>query len=322
MAKISICVTYYNQEQFVKDSLESVLAIDFPCDYEILIGDDGSTDNTVNVIKEYQQKYPDKIKLFVNERNENQKSINRASKNRLNLAENATGDYLLFLDGDDFYCDKNFVKEAITILENNKELAACAFYFKLLCEDKSERFFKQNIKEGIIKSGEYISKVIYIHSGAIVFKNVLNSERLELLKQVNGFDDNGITIFFLQFGDLYYFNRFVYVYRQSHDSLWNSMDDFEQNFANAMEYKTLCDVVPKFKKEIAKREYKPMKYVYERKDKIRELLGEKYERYLNMLKTNNDTFLLNLVRWEELSVREKINMIRLWFNFWFKHELE
>ena len=48
MSKISFLVTYYNQAQYVSQSLESILAIDFPddCLYEILVGDDGSNDGT------------------------------------------------------------------------------------------------------------------------------------------------------------------------------------------------------------------------------------------------------------------------------------
>lgn len=61
--KISICITYYNQEKFVRQSLDSVLAIDYPCDFEILCGDDGSDDNMIDIIKEYAEKYPDNIFL-------------------------------------------------------------------------------------------------------------------------------------------------------------------------------------------------------------------------------------------------------------------
>ena len=113
MQKISICVTYYNQENFVKDSLNSILSIDFPCDYEVLVGNDGSTDNTGLLVDEYVNRYPDKIKHYIWDRKSEYKSINRASMNRLNLAEKATGDYIIFMDGDDYFCDREFIKNAL-----------------------------------------------------------------------------------------------------------------------------------------------------------------------------------------------------------------
>ena len=51
--KISFLVTYYNQKKYVKQSMDSILAIDKPCDWEILVGDDGSTDGTDEEVKKY-----------------------------------------------------------------------------------------------------------------------------------------------------------------------------------------------------------------------------------------------------------------------------
>ena len=73
MVKISFCVTYYNQAKFVEQSINSILAIKMPCDYEILIGDDGSTDDTLEKIKEFQNLYPDKIKYFIMPREKDKK---------------------------------------------------------------------------------------------------------------------------------------------------------------------------------------------------------------------------------------------------------
>ena len=61
--KVSFCVTYYNQSGFVSQSLDSILALDIPCGFEILVGDDGSADDTVEKVKEYQSRFPDKIKI-------------------------------------------------------------------------------------------------------------------------------------------------------------------------------------------------------------------------------------------------------------------
>ena len=305
--KISICITYYNQENFVRDSLESVFAINFPCDYEILIGDDGSTDNTVNIVREYQKKYPNKIKLFVMDRNEKFKSINRASTNRLNLAQNVTGQYILFLDGDDFYCDKNFVKEALKVLEKDKSLIACAFNFRYLYENGKESVFCQNMPYGCIDAKNYISKLFYTHSGAIVFRNILNLERMKFLKNINIFDDNAITIYFLKFGSLFFINKTVYVYRQLCNSLWNTLSILEQNILNAFDYKYLCDLAPEFEKYIRARQCLSINYVYKNRKNIENFLKEKLKKYLLQAKENNNIFMFNILNWRNASFITKIS---------------
>jgi len=310
--KISICVTYYNQKDYVKPSLDSVLSIDFPCDFEILCGDDGSTDGTLDIVKEYQQNYPDKIKYFVIDRTNSPKYVNRVSLNRLNLAKNATGDYIMFLDGDDYYCDKTFVKEAINIFKNNENAEVCAFNLKYLNTDNSQENFKQNMKEGFIDVKEYISKGAYTPSGACIFKNILDKEKLELLNKINNFDDNAITIYFLQFGDLYYFDKPIYVYRQTNDSMWNSINSIEQELLNAIDYKLLCDSAPILKQEIAKRQYNAIRFLYRNKKLLSEKIADKYEKYLSLTKQNKDIFIQNLIKWNEINILDKLKTILMW----------
>lgn len=312
MSKISICITYYNQEEFVRQSIDSVLAIDFPCDYEILCGDDGSSDGTLDIIKEYAKKYPDNIKYFVMDRLETEKSINRASLNRLNLASKAEGDYIMFLDGDDFYCDKDFLKEAVQVLENNQKLEACCFSYKYLYEDNSEESVYKNISEGIIESSFYIKNAFYIVAEAFVFRNILDKNKLDLLYKINNFDDNGITLYMLQFGDLYFIKRPICMYRQVSNSLWNSACECEKHILNALDYKLILDSAPRLKKEIAMRQYEPIKYLYRNKKLLKEQLGEKYDKYLLIAKNNNDKFIESLLLWNELNLVKKI----LTFLFW------
>ena len=315
MKKISICITYYNQKEFVKQSLDSVLSIDYPCDFEILCGDDGSTDGTLDVVKEYAQEYPNNIKYFVMDRDNSPKSINRASLNRLNLAKNANGDYIMFLDGDDFYCDVTFVKEALQVFEKNEKVEVCAFNFEYLHPDNTVEIYNQKMTVGLIDNKKYISTGAYTPSGACIFKNILNEERFELLEKINNFDDNAITIYFLQFGDLYYFDKSIYVYRQTNNSLWNSVNNIEQDLLNAFDYKLICDSAPLFKKEIAKRQYGAIRKVYKNRKNLQKQLGENFERYLTIAQKNNDNFMEDVLRWNNSKYIKKIKIVIRWYMF-------
>ena len=85
--KLSVLVTFYNQREYVDRALNSILSQKTDYDYEILVGDDGSNDGTIGKLEEWQEKYPDKIKIYIMDRKEGVKynSSFRASRNRINL---------------------------------------------------------------------------------------------------------------------------------------------------------------------------------------------------------------------------------------------
>lgn len=63
--KISFLITFYNQETYVSQALDRILAIEKPCEWEILVGDDGSSDGTVEAVQSYTKKYPKNIFLHI-----------------------------------------------------------------------------------------------------------------------------------------------------------------------------------------------------------------------------------------------------------------
>ena len=56
--KLSICCITYNHENYISEALESFLAQNIDYEYEIIVADDASKDNTQNIIRTYQEKYP------------------------------------------------------------------------------------------------------------------------------------------------------------------------------------------------------------------------------------------------------------------------
>ena len=90
---ISVLMTAYNREKFIADAIESVLSSTYT-NFELVIVDDGSTDNTVAIAKEYSGK-DNRVKIFVNETNLGD------YPNRNKAAFYAKGQYLKYLDSDD-----------------------------------------------------------------------------------------------------------------------------------------------------------------------------------------------------------------------------
>lgn len=91
--KISIILPVYNEEKYIKEAIQSVLAQSLS-DFELIIVDDGSTDSTLEIINSFNDK---RIRLITQSNQGPGASRNRA-------LEIASGDYVMFLDGDDYYC--------------------------------------------------------------------------------------------------------------------------------------------------------------------------------------------------------------------------
>jgi len=100
MCRFSIIIPVYNTGEYLKKCLDSVFEQDFD-DYEVIIVNDGSTDNSEKIINDYLKKYSNII--YLNQKNSG------LSMARNNGVLKATGEYLLFLDSDDFY-EKNILR--------------------------------------------------------------------------------------------------------------------------------------------------------------------------------------------------------------------
>jgi glycosyltransferase involved in cell wall biosynthesis len=120
---VSISCLTYNHENYIKDAIEGFLMQKGNFDIEVLIHDDASTDNTTEIIKEYQNKYPDIIKPFMQAENQLSKGVKRLG-NRYNNTR-AKGKYIALCEGDDYWTDPNKLQKQIDFMENNKEYSMC-----------------------------------------------------------------------------------------------------------------------------------------------------------------------------------------------------
>lgn len=130
--KISIIVSCYNTEKYIKKCVESLINQSYK-NLEIILIDDGSSDNTLKIIKEYENENK-KIKVI-----ENVKNRGLAYSRNVGL-NNSTGIFVGFIDSDD-YIDKDYYKNLITAIKNEKaDLAICDM--KLVYENGTEHIVR------------------------------------------------------------------------------------------------------------------------------------------------------------------------------------
>jgi len=93
--KISVSVICYNQERYIADCLDSILAQRIELPFEIVVGDDASKDNTQTILMDYQQRHPDTIRVIFHEKNVG------ATANHNDVTVECKGEYVAHIDGDD-----------------------------------------------------------------------------------------------------------------------------------------------------------------------------------------------------------------------------
>src|SRR5918998_6653247 len=97
--KVSVLVTTYNHEKFIAQAIDSILAQKVTFDYEIVIGEDGSTDTTRDIVLTFRRRYPKRIRLLLPQRNLGFYG-NIIFEQAL---EACRGQYIALLEGDDYW---------------------------------------------------------------------------------------------------------------------------------------------------------------------------------------------------------------------------
>lgn len=112
---VSVFVLTYNQEQFIAQTLTSLVKQQTTFPYTIVIGDDASTDKTTEICKKFKNRYPQKIVHIVNQTNQG------LIKNFMTTAKSLHGKYVAVCDGDDYWIDDKKLQKQVGFLENNPE---------------------------------------------------------------------------------------------------------------------------------------------------------------------------------------------------------
>ncbi len=133
---ISVIMGIYNCSETLNEALDSIIAQTYT-NWEIVMCDDGSEDNTLSIAKEYQKKYPNRIIVLVNDKNMGlNHTLNRC------LYE-SHGEYIARMDGDDTCSPDRFEKE-LAVLEENERIAFVSTDMQFF--DEQGFFGKTNVK--------------------------------------------------------------------------------------------------------------------------------------------------------------------------------
>ncbi|HEY5462821.1 MAG TPA: glycosyltransferase [Hanamia sp.] len=208
---VSIVCTTYNHQAYIKDALEGFVMQQTNFPFEIIVHDDASTDRTVEIIKEYELKYPG---LFFNIYQEtNQYSKGNGDVGKIVYAA-PKGKYVAMCEGDDYWTDPLKLQKQVDFLEQNKE-------YSLVCHDalilnqidnSSRLFYNSNNKKKHTFSTNDTFNVHLCPTASIVYRKLPDFLNEQLSKGRNTGDQMLIQLISLT-GLIFRMDDVMSVYR-------------------------------------------------------------------------------------------------------------
>lgn len=228
---VSICCTTYNHEKYIADAIDSFLMqeTDFPI--EIIIHDDASTDNTSNIIREYERKYPNIIKPIY--QTENQYSKGRKILIRF-IYPKVKGKYIAMCEGDDFWIDPKKLQKQVDILECYEQYSFCFHAVSIVDTNKvpKGRFWGPYGKG----NGEYSMKnnikPTFVHLSSLLMRTKYLRNDMPEWYMNSRHGDYALALYMSTFGKGYFIDEVMSSYRIGVEN--SVMTKLRKNFSNEM----------------------------------------------------------------------------------------
>jgi len=206
--RISICMITYNHQQYIAEAIKSVLMQKGNFTWELVIGEDCSTDKTREIVKLYQQQNPANIKLLLRDKNIGMMA------NFVGTLEACKGDYVAILEGDDYWTDDQKLQKQLDFMNANPEYSICYHNAEVHIMDTEKKYLANNHKQsqGTLEDlimGNDFSKIM---TASIFFRNhLLQAFPPWLIKMHAG--DRALPLILAQYGSIYFLNEVMSIYR-------------------------------------------------------------------------------------------------------------
>jgi glycosyltransferase involved in cell wall biosynthesis len=217
---VSVSVIAYNQELYIGDCLRSILTQKCDFEFELVINDDNSKDNTSAICSEV-------IKEFSNANIKYQRNSTNLGMidNWINCIERCEGKYIALCEGDDFWTDPNKLNIQAKFLEGHPEYSGCFHNTEERYEDDLEKASFLYCGFGGARSISFsdLSKGNLMPTCSVLFKNKLFGEFPAWYRGLK-FADWSLHLLNAQYGDFWYIPRIMAVHRLHSKSVWALQD--------------------------------------------------------------------------------------------------
>lgn len=210
---VSVVILSHNHEKYIRQTLESVLMQKTDFRYEILVGDDASSDATPQILEEYAHAYPDIFTIFLREKNIG------ATRNSYEILSYVKGKYIASLDGDDFWTDEEKLQVQVDFLESHPEFIGCSH--RCLIVDERCKPTKMNAlpwvsEKKIFGLRDFKGAILPGHPSTMMKRNIFVTPQYDysiIYKAHPMICDRTTALIFLSQGNFYIMKRCMGAYR-------------------------------------------------------------------------------------------------------------
>jgi glycosyltransferase involved in cell wall biosynthesis len=216
---VSVAVTTYQHATYIKECLDSILMQKTSFPFEIIIGDDGSTDGTGEICIQYAEKYPDKIRLFIRDRNISHYELEDRSIrfNGIFTRMSARGKYTAICEGDDYWVDLNKLSKQVVFMDLNESCSVCFHNAFIIDENLSNYVSCFNIPayKEIYTAKCLFENFWFVPTASIVYKTKSLPSRFPDWYLCTNNGDLAILFLLLKSGSLGLIKGYLSVYRRN-----------------------------------------------------------------------------------------------------------
>lgn len=217
--KVSVICVTYNHELYIRQALDSILAQKTDFDFEIRIGEDCSTDNTREILKEYEAKYPGRFIMYYREKNLG------ATNNEYELMMDAKGDYIAALELDDIWTDEHKLQKQFDFLESHAEYIGVAHDYDIIdkhgnvIDDEDNKAVKEFFDKPFTLQ-DFLDRGFVFQTGTHFYRNIFKDggDYTIIYKADRLIRDKTILSLLLDRGNFYILPDTMSAYRRFFDS--------------------------------------------------------------------------------------------------------
>ena len=238
--KVSVCVLTYNHEKYIQQCLQSIVEQVTDFDFEVIVGDDCSSDGAQKIILDYANKYPKIIKPILRMKNVG------ALSNFFEIHNQAVGDYVAMIDGDDFMLPGKLQQQK-QVLDGNPLISVCGHISSVFHDQlpSSLHFPVQKIAEQF-SLRDFILYGMPCASSTLMYRKSSRSIKLHSQPLLDWY----FLADFLNQGDLFILNSTLGVYRINHSSETSRMGEEGMRYRLLQMYELLYNDRPEYKAEL------------------------------------------------------------------------
>jgi glycosyltransferase involved in cell wall biosynthesis len=205
--KASVWMITYNHEKYIAQAIESVMNQVTSFDFELVIGEDYSSDRTREICLAYERRYPGKINVLKHQTNVG------VHRNVVETLAACKGEYVALLEGDDYWTDMHKLQKQVDFLSQNSEFAMC--YQKTLEINELTGFEKVTNEKDNPVTGleEILERGWFMRTGSLVFRNGLIKKFPDWFYQYSS-TDYMLHILIARRGKIAFLNETTSVYRR------------------------------------------------------------------------------------------------------------